>query len=108
MRELQEETGVVVQPAALPAPVWIRECLFTWEGTLERHVERFYPIRINEHDADTTAIEAGSSGRPRDHRWWTLDEIRSSSERFAPTRLAEHLAPLLDGSTPQEPLEVGE
>jgi 8-oxo-dGTP pyrophosphatase MutT (NUDIX family) len=108
VRELREETGLVVPPSALTAAVWIRECLFSWEGAMERHLERFYLIRVSEHDADRAAIEADSTGTPRDHRWWTLDAIRSSGERFAPTRLAEHLASLLDGRIPQNPVEVGE
>jgi 8-oxo-dGTP pyrophosphatase MutT (NUDIX family) len=108
VRELREETGLVVQPATLAAPVWIRECLFSWKGTLEHHLERFYLIRISEHDADAAAIEADSSGTPRDHRWWTIDVIRSTSERFAPARLAEHLAPLLNGIIPEQPVDVGE
>jgi ADP-ribose pyrophosphatase YjhB (NUDIX family) len=108
IRELREETGLVVQPASLAAPVWIRECLFSWRSTLERHLERFYLVRISEHDAGTAAIEAGSSGTPRDHRWWTIDEIRPSPERFAPARLAEHLGPLLNGIIPEEPVVVEE
>jgi 8-oxo-dGTP pyrophosphatase MutT (NUDIX family) len=107
IRELREETGLVVPPPAVSAPVWIRECLFSWRGTVERHLERFYLIRISEHDAGTAAIEADSSGTPRDHRWWTIDEIRTSPERFAPARLAVHLSPLLDGITPEQPLDVG-
>jgi ADP-ribose pyrophosphatase YjhB (NUDIX family) len=107
VRELREETGLAIERATVPAPVWIRECLFAWEGEIERHRELFYLIRISEHDADTAAIEADSSGTPRVHRWWTIDEIRSSPERFAPTRLAEHLAPVLDGIIPEQPILVG-
>jgi 8-oxo-dGTP pyrophosphatase MutT (NUDIX family) len=108
LRELREETGLVVEPAKLAAPVWIRECLFTWEGTLERHLERFYLVRISMHDAKTTSIESDSQGVPRDYRWWTLAEIKASPEQFAPGNLAEHLAPLLAGNIPQEPVEVGQ
>jgi 8-oxo-dGTP pyrophosphatase MutT (NUDIX family) len=107
VRELREETGLVVEPATLAAPVWIRECLFNWRGTPERHLERFYLIRISMHDAKTTSIEPDSHGVPRDHRWWPLDEIQASPELFAPARLAEHLASLLDGRIPEQPVDVG-
>jgi 8-oxo-dGTP pyrophosphatase MutT (NUDIX family) len=108
MREIREETGIPVDPAMLSEPVWTRDCLFTWKGEVERHLEQFYLVRVAHQDVDTSQLEATEAGVIRDHRWWTLDEIRASSERFAPMRLAEHLALLLDGKIPQEPVEVGE
>lgn len=44
----------------------------------------------------------------RTHRWWGLDDILRSDERFSPLRLGEHLAPLLQGSVPDQPVVLGE
>jgi 8-oxo-dGTP pyrophosphatase MutT (NUDIX family) len=41
-----------------------------------------------------------------DKRWWTLDEIRASSEAFLPSNLPVLLAGILDGDMPSEPISV--
>jgi 8-oxo-dGTP pyrophosphatase MutT (NUDIX family) len=108
IRELHEETGIAIDPGMLTAPVWTRDCLFTWKGEVERHLERFYLVHVGDIDVDTSQFEATEAGVIRDHRWWRLEEIQASGERFSPGRLAEYLAPLLDGTTPPQPVEVGE
>jgi hypothetical protein len=40
-------------------------------------------------------------------RWWTIDELERSEERFAPRRLAELLRTLLRDGPPPEPVDVG-
>ncbi|HWF56918.1 MAG TPA: NUDIX domain-containing protein [Candidatus Dormibacteraeota bacterium] len=107
VRELLEETGLVVEAATLRAPVWIRDSLFTWQGRVERHLERFYLVRVTEHDVDTSQLEPAEAGVIRAHRWWTLDQIRASQEQFSPADLAKHLEPLLQGKLPAVPVEVG-
>jgi 8-oxo-dGTP pyrophosphatase MutT (NUDIX family) len=107
VRELHEETGLVLDQATLAPPVWTRDYLFTWQGQVERHLERFYLVRVTEHSVDTSQFEPTEAHVIRAHRWWTLDQIRASQERFSPTGLAEHLEPLLQGKPPADPVEVG-
>jgi 8-oxo-dGTP pyrophosphatase MutT (NUDIX family) len=106
VRELREETGIGVELATLSAPVWTRDYLFTWRGQVERHLERFYLVRVTDHDVDTSEFEPTEAGVIRAHRWWTLDDIRTSQERFSPAGLANHLEPLLKGNPPAEPVEL--
>jgi len=40
-------------------------------------------------------------------RWWHRDEIAASDAIFAPAALPHHLADLLDGGIPSEPVNVG-
>lgn len=108
VREVAEETGLVVDIDAVPAPVWTRDFLFTWKGTRERHLEQFFLIRVPAHDVDTSRFEAAESEVVRTHRWWSLDDIRRSAERFSPVHLGDHLAPLLQGRVPGQPVAVGE
>lgn len=107
VRELAEETGIVLDPATLAAPIWTRNYLFTWQGQVERHLERFYLIHVTNQDVVTSGFEPSEAGVIRAHRWWTLGEIRSGQEHFSPERLAEHLEPLLSGQLPANPVEVG-
>jgi 8-oxo-dGTP pyrophosphatase MutT (NUDIX family) len=107
-REVTEETGLEVDVATLPPPVWTRNVLFTWNGVIERHLERFFLIRLVEHTLDAERFEPAESEILTTHRWWALDEIMHSSEPFAPRHLGQHLASLLTGMSPGAPLDVGE
>jgi 8-oxo-dGTP pyrophosphatase MutT (NUDIX family) len=107
VREVMEETGLVVDIATLLPPVWTREFLFIWQGKCERHLERFFVIRIVTHEVDTSHFENAESAVIRTYRWRGLDDITRSSERFSPVHLGEHLAPLLQGTLPDHPVVVG-
>jgi ADP-ribose pyrophosphatase YjhB (NUDIX family) len=107
-REVREETGLVVDATSLSSPVWTRDVAFLWEGVMERHVERFFLIRVESHDVDTSRFEPAEPAVIRTHRWWSLDEISESDEVFAPAHIATHLGPLLRGALPENPVQVEE
>jgi ADP-ribose pyrophosphatase YjhB (NUDIX family) len=106
VRELMEETRLAVDPATLAPPVWTRDYIFRWHDTDERHLERFFLIRIGEHDVDTSGLDAEEAGITREFRWWTLADIAESDERFSPSRLAALLPPLIEGHIPDEPMAL--
>lgn len=108
VRELEEEIGLVVDPASLPAPVWTRDYIFRWKDVDERHLERFFLVRIGEHVVDTSGLDSEEAGIVREYRWWTPDELRASAELFSPMQLPQLLVPLLEGHLPAEPLVLGE
>lgn len=108
VRELAEETGLVVDVASLLRPVWTRDYIFRWQETDERHLERFFLIRIGEHAVDTSGLDSDEAAIVREYRWWALADIASSTEVFSPVRLAELLEPLLEGRLPQEPVQIGD
>jgi ADP-ribose pyrophosphatase YjhB (NUDIX family) len=108
VREVMEETALFVDVAALAPPVWTRDAVFMWQNKPERHVEQFFLVRVVSHDVDTGRFESAESEVVRTFRWWRLDDIRGSAERFSPVRLGEHLAALLRGGVPEQPVVVGE
>jgi 8-oxo-dGTP pyrophosphatase MutT (NUDIX family) len=108
VREVMEETGLVVDPTALSPAVWSRDVAFMWDGLVERHVERFFLIRVESHDVDITRFEAAEAAVIQAHRWWALDEIIGSDEVFAPADFGALLGRLLRGEMPSSPVVVGE
>jgi 8-oxo-dGTP pyrophosphatase MutT (NUDIX family) len=108
VREVMEETGLVVDAAEVGPAVWSRDYLFDWQGAVERHLERFFVIRVHTFDVDTTGVEPGEAPVVREFRWWSIDDIRDSSERFSPSSMARLLAPLLRGDPATLPIDVGE
>ena len=95
-------------PASLPAPVWTRDYIFRWKDVDERHLERFFLVRIDEHVVDISGLDADEAGIVREYRWWTPDELQETAEHFSPSRLPHLLPPLLDGRLPAEPVALGE
>jgi 8-oxo-dGTP pyrophosphatase MutT (NUDIX family) len=103
-RELREETGL---DAAVAGPViWTRRHAFPWYGRMVEQHETFVLLRTPafEPRPDPAALEIEGV---RDVRWWTVDEIASSRETFAPRRLAALLRDLLRDGAPTQPRDTG-
>jgi 8-oxo-dGTP pyrophosphatase MutT (NUDIX family) len=108
VREVFEETGLVVDTPALSSPVWSRDVAFVWDGITERHIEQYFLIHVEPHSVDTARFEAAEAAVIRAHHWWALGEIINSDEVFAPKAFGALLAPLLRGELPESPVVVGE
>jgi 8-oxo-dGTP pyrophosphatase MutT (NUDIX family) len=105
IRELREETGL--QDFELGPCVWKRDHVFPWDGRLIHQLERFFLVRVEAADIDTSRHEAHEVAALGPGRWWSLEEIAGSQEEFAPRRLATFLEPLLAGQLPAEPIDTG-
>jgi 8-oxo-dGTP diphosphatase len=108
VREVAEETGLDVAVASLGQPVWTRDYIFRWKDKDERHLERFFMVRVAEPAVDISGLDSDEASVVGEYRWWTLDDMTSSTEPFSPIRLAELLAPLLEGRLQQKPVEISE
>lgn len=97
VRELAEETGLVVEPADLEGPVWLRRFVGEFGGQQYDSRETFFVLRDVEHDVDTAGRTELEVLADEPHRWWTLAEVTGSAEVFAPRELAELLPELLAG-----------
>lgn len=99
-RELQEEAGCQFE---LGPCVWVRRHKHEWNGRPADQYERFFVA----HTKTETLNPEGQDGYISGHRWWSLDELRSSGEEFAPRAVAELLPDILDGHYPDEPVDCG-
>jgi 8-oxo-dGTP pyrophosphatase MutT (NUDIX family) len=108
VREIAEETGFAVDPGAIALPTWRRDATY-----VRRHV------RTWQHEVVVLARVLGVAPDPRaegrtpaeleeyiGHRWWPVEEIVASSERFFPGRLTQHLDAFLAGDTIDEPFDL--
>jgi 8-oxo-dGTP pyrophosphatase MutT (NUDIX family) len=106
-RELAEEAGLIefdVGPL-----VWTRTHRVSlgggrWDG----QTERYYLVRTEPFDPAPrlTWAELRAEGMTA-LRWWTLDELETAEERFAPRRLPRLVRELIVHGPPLEPLDVG-
>lgn len=105
-RELLEETGF---DGNVDGPLlWTRDFTFDWSGITYSCFEQFYWVRCEMFDASPTEldslVEAASFAGLE---WWTLDEMRRSSEVFAPLDLVEHIERLMEVGVPPAPTRLG-
>jgi 8-oxo-dGTP pyrophosphatase MutT (NUDIX family) len=111
-RELHEEIGLRMDAGALVGPVWRRDVRFEWDGVDHEAREWFFvahtgppadpgsdPVPGTVPDglrfgAGFTELERASVRR---HRWWSVEELRETTEVVHPVRLADLLPDAGDG-----------
>jgi 8-oxo-dGTP pyrophosphatase MutT (NUDIX family) len=106
-RELFEETGVVADDRLSPC-VWTRTLDIVYGDRRFRQHERYFVLREDRPGIDTARMHDYEVTDLTEHRWWSVDEIHASPERFAPSRLAALLPSLLsEDANARWPIDVG-
>ena len=105
VREAREETGVVVTDR--PQWVWKRQRRMKWRENDRLHIERFFLARTGSTEIDISGLDEKEKSWTLGHRWWTVDEIVASKERFEPFDLGSRLQALLRDGPPAEPIDLG-
>jgi 8-oxo-dGTP pyrophosphatase MutT (NUDIX family) len=108
IRELGEETGIVATAVQVGVPTWQRHATFRYRG--ERRLQHEVVVTVHLSTAAPAVDGALRVGYEEEdyfaYRWWAVDAIAGSSERFYPGRLAELISAYLGSETIDEPYEV--
>ena len=91
MRELFEETGLRYEAADLGPPVHAAESEFDFAGMHISQHNTFFVLRVDAHEVDTSGFEALEASSIVEHRWWSRDELRATSDSVYPGNLLELL-----------------
>ncbi len=94
-RELYEETGLAVEPAALGAAVWHEIVEFPWDGQWYRQDQEYFLVRVPEWDVRPAALTELEVRWVDAYRWWSFAELRATAERFYPPDLPDLVQRLL-------------
>lgn len=106
MREVQEETGYVVENPV--GPVWTRRHIFDFRGNTYDQRESYYLVRTSLFEPDHTHNPADIEQELfRQFRWWSLQEMRISDEIFVPRMLPTHLEQIVTYGPPATAIKVG-
>ena len=95
-RELAEEIGLVVPPAALEGPVWLRRHVGPFAGVDIDNRETYFVLRDVRHEVAPGELTELELLAAEPHRWWSLAEIAAGEAEFAPGELAALLPELLE------------
>ncbi|GAA2562129.1 NUDIX hydrolase [Mycolicibacterium diernhoferi] len=104
VRELAEETGLGVTAEEMIGPVWRREAVIDFNGSVMRSEEFFFVHRTRAFEPLTTGHSALERSYIHGHRWCDATMVRelvATGEPVYPVQLAELLAEanrLADGS----------
>jgi 8-oxo-dGTP pyrophosphatase MutT (NUDIX family) len=107
-RELREETGLEIRPECIEAPRWRRQIEYVYRGVCRHQRELVALVRISESSPSTyDSLRVGAEKEDViEARWWSIEQIRSSSERLYPRSLPTLLPRFLAGESLEEPLEI--
>ncbi|MCL3862311.1 NUDIX hydrolase [Actinotalea sp. K2] len=98
VREVFEETGLLVTAGALLGPVWTRSAVFDFLRRTVRQDEEFFLARVEAPGAlSTTGWTEVERGFVDEVRWWDLAELALVAQEVFPSGLAGLVAGLLDG-----------
>jgi len=97
-RELTEETGWP-HPKVGPL-IGHRRHVITWGGVLYDCREQWFVARVPSLDVDTAGFTEEEKLEVLDSHWWSVDELRSTSDRLVPGTLPDLLAQVLAGGPP--------
>ena len=106
IRELREETGLT--GVDLGPWVWRRQAVWRWGDRTYEARERFFLLRVPRFVVSPTVAVDLEAETVLEHRWWSVRELQAASgESFAPSRLGEHLAVIVEDCLPEQPIDVG-
>ena len=108
LRELREETGIIVSASQVGAPAWRRTASFRHRNL--RHVQHEVVVAVTLDRSGPAIDESGRLDYEREDyfgfRWWPVTEIAGSYELFYPRSLPSLLPGFLVGDEIDEPFEL--
>ena len=84
VRELWEETGLVVTGADLVGPLLTRTVVHGYSDKVVDQVEVFYVVRVPAFEVDTAAHTEEEQLTVADIRWWTLADLATTADDVWP------------------------
>jgi 8-oxo-dGTP pyrophosphatase MutT (NUDIX family) len=90
-RELLEETGLSLPADSFAGPLYREYAEFSIAGTDYFQDNEFFAVRVEHHDVDITGFTDLETTFVVEHRWWSLEELRTTSDTVYPVGLADRL-----------------
>lgn len=92
LRETREETGLDVQPGC---QLFERRFVLHMQDGPVDQIERYFLARLSSVQPGVTC---SSNEDIQEQRWWSFDDLRSTTERIYPDGLVEQLSSLMAGT----------
>ena len=99
VRELYEETGMVIDPEVLGEPILVASGTWLWGDGIHSHTytDTIYELQIETFHPGTSGFTKDELRDVLEIRWWKIGDLLASGEPVAPHELPSWLrANLLD------------
>jgi 8-oxo-dGTP pyrophosphatase MutT (NUDIX family) len=90
-RELFEETGLAVPADRLGAAVRREITEFPFAGNWYRQEQEFFLLRVDSWQVDTVGFSDIERDSVDGHRWWSVEDLEATTDRYYPADLADLL-----------------
>lgn len=114
VREVEEETGCLIEEAALIGPVLVRQVVHGYTDVLIEQEDTFYACWVPAFDVSIVGHTEQERLTLASHRWWTREELATTSEEIWPVSLLtmwadadQRRAELDSGRPPRPPADAG-
>lgn len=104
LREMWEETGIT--GATLGPLLWTRRARTTYAGEPVLQDERYYLVRVGLPEYTNANQMADEKRTYTAAHWWSLPEMRATTEVLYPERLADLMAPVITGESMSLPISL--
>jgi 8-oxo-dGTP pyrophosphatase MutT (NUDIX family) len=94
-RELREETGLEVAAADVGLPVWREVTDFPFDSVWYRQQQDYFLYRVPAWEVSTAGHDVIERASIVEHRWWSVEELMHTDERYYPLRLPDLLREIL-------------
>jgi len=93
VRELFEETGLIVDGEVLGEPVLVASGRWDWADGLNYHTyqDTIYELKVHQFEPDTSGFTKDELRDILEHRWWNVEKLLESEESLAPHDLRDWL-----------------
>jgi 8-oxo-dGTP pyrophosphatase MutT (NUDIX family) len=89
VREIAEETGLVLERAAVQGPLARRRVVHGFSDVIIEQTESFYAARTRAFEVSVAGHTELEQQTLQQHRWWSRAELESAAEQIWPARLLE-------------------
>lgn len=111
VREVAEETGLVIAESDLTAPVAYRTVQHGYSDQVLEQRETFFLVRVDHFTPDSSAFTPEEKITIAGHRWWTADELAAATAEWIwPANLLEliaHAGRQAGEARDRDPLDLG-
>jgi 8-oxo-dGTP pyrophosphatase MutT (NUDIX family) len=92
VRELEEETGLVVDPGTVLGPLARRHVVHGYSDIVVEQEDAFYAVRVPAFEVDTAGHTEEEQVTLLASRWWSQEEIAETAEELWPAALLDLVA----------------
>ncbi len=106
LRELREETGITPDQVELGPVVWFGEFDLVLAGTPTHIKQTFIVAKTKQKNISLENLTQEEKAVIKKIAWFSLDDIKNSTEVIYPIVLPQYLPDIISGNYPEQPLEI--